>query len=169
MPAGLTVRAWHLAATVAKDGNDPDWTVGVKLRRDRPAQFLVLDVIRLRGTARQIEQAVLTAARLDGGPVHIGFSEDPGQAGKSRISQYVGPLAGYHVVATRESGSEHIPARCHYHAGSDVTNYRSCGGIGMRSSRRNYAVFRTETRMIRPTIRSDILPPSIRYPAPPAG
>lgn len=111
VPDGLTVRAWDLAATVASGGNDPDWTVGVKLRLERPGQFLVLDVIRLRGTARQIEQAVLNAARLDGTAVHIGFPEDPGQAGKSQVSHYVGLLSGYHVVASRESGSKVIRAQ----------------------------------------------------------
>jgi phage terminase large subunit-like protein len=85
--------------------------VGVKLRLERPGQFLVLDVVRLRGTARQIEQAVLNATRLDGASVHIGLPEDPGQAGKSEISHYVGLLSGYHVVASRESGSKVIRAQ----------------------------------------------------------
>ena len=108
---GLTVRAWDLAATIATGANDPDWTVGVKLRVERPGQFLVLDVIRMRGTARQIEQAIVDAAQLDGTSVHIGFPEDPGQAGKSQVSHYVGLLAGYHVVATRESGSKILRAQ----------------------------------------------------------
>jgi predicted phage terminase large subunit-like protein len=108
---GLTVRAWDLAATIATGSNDPDWTVGVKLRVERPGQFLVLDVIRMRGSARQIEQTIVGAARLDGTSVHIGFPEDPGQAGKSQVSQYVGLLAGFHVVATRESGSKLLRAQ----------------------------------------------------------
>ena len=108
---GVTVRAWDLAATVATGENDPDWTVGVKLRVERPGQFLVLDVIRMRGSPRQIEQTVIDAARLDGPSVHIGFPEDPGQAGKSQVSHYVGLLSGFHVVATRESGSKILRAQ----------------------------------------------------------
>ena len=108
---GLTVRAWDLAATIATSGNDPDWTVGIKLRVERPGQFLVLDVIRMRGSARQIEQTIVGTARLDGTSVHIGFPEDPGQAGKSQVANYTGLLAGYHVVATRESGSKVVRAQ----------------------------------------------------------
>ena len=108
---GPTVRAWDLAATVANGTNNPDWTVGVKLRLERPGQFLVLDVVRLRGSARDIEQAILTAARADGTSVHIGLPEDPGQAGKSQVAHLTGLLAGHHVVASRESGSKVLRAQ----------------------------------------------------------
>ncbi len=108
---GLTVRAWDLAATIATGANNPDWTVGVKLRVERPGQFLVLDVIRMRGSARQIEQTILATAQLDGTTVHIGLPEDPGQAGKSQVANYTGLLSGYHVIATRESGSKAIRAQ----------------------------------------------------------
>ena len=101
-----TVRAWDLAATVSTGANDPDWTVGVKLRAHQPGQFLVLDVIRFQGTARQVEQNIIDVAKLDGPSVHIGFPEDPGQAGKSQVSHYAGLLAGHHIVASRESGSK---------------------------------------------------------------
>ena len=111
VPEGVTVRAWDLAATIATGGNDPDWTVGVKLRVERPGQFLVMDVIRIRGSARQIEQTILNAAKLDGTSVHIGFPEDPGQAGKSQVANYTGLLAGYHVISTRESGSKVLRAQ----------------------------------------------------------
>ncbi len=110
-PGGRTVRAWDLAATVANGTNNPDWTVGVKLRLERPGQFLVLDVVRTRGTARDIEQAILAAARTDGPSVHVGLPEDPGQAGKSQVAHLTGLLAGYHVVASRESGSKIVRAQ----------------------------------------------------------
>ena len=109
-PSGPTVRAWDLAATSANGTNNPDWTVGVKLRIDHPDQFLVLDVVRLRGSAREIEKAILKAANLDGTSVHIGLPEDPGQAGKSQVAHLTGLLAGYHVIATRESGSKFVRA-----------------------------------------------------------
>lgn len=108
---GSTVRAWDLAATVATGGNDPDWTVGIKLRSDRPGQYVVLDVIRIRGSARQIEKTIVGAANLDGTSVHIGLPEDPGQAGKSQVANFTGLLAGYHVIATRESGSKIVRAQ----------------------------------------------------------
>ncbi len=106
-----TVRAWDLAATIATTANDPDWTVGVKLRAEQPGHFLVLDVIRVRGTARQVEQTIIGAARMDGTAVHIGLPEDPGQAGKSQVAHYTGMLAGYHVISSRESGSKYLRAQ----------------------------------------------------------
>ena len=107
---GPTVRGWDLAATVA-DGNNPDWTVGVKLRAHAPGQFVVLDVIRLRGSARNVEQTIVRAANGDGISVHIGIPEDPGQAGKSQVTNYTSLLAGYHVIATKETGSKVLRAQ----------------------------------------------------------
>jgi len=108
---GTTVRGWDLAATIADDKNNPDWTVGVKLRAHSPGQFIVLDVVRIRGSARNVEQTVLGAATRDGTSVHIGIPEDPGQAGKGQVAHYTGLLAGYHVVATRETGSKVLRAQ----------------------------------------------------------
>ena len=110
-PNGQTVRAWDLAATLATGTNNPDWTVGVKMRMEGHDQFMVMDVVRLRGSARDIEQAILTAARSDGTSVHIGLPEDPGQAGKSQVSHLTGLLAGYHVIASRDSGSKFVRAQ----------------------------------------------------------
>jgi predicted phage terminase large subunit-like protein len=100
------VRAWDLAATVDNGSNDPDWTAGIKLVRDRDGRFTVVDVIRLRGSPRQIEETIISTARLDGHGVPIGLPEDPGQAGKSQISYLTSRLAGYRVIASRESGSK---------------------------------------------------------------
>ena len=79
LPAGLAgpaVRAWDLAATVERAGNDPDWTVGVKMLRDPAGRWIILDVVRLRGNPRQVEQAILQTATIDGRTV----MEVPGEA-----------------------------------------------------------------------------------------
>lgn len=110
-PGGATVRAWDLAATADNGSNNPDWTVGVKLRIEQTDQYLVLDVVRLRGSAREVEQAIVRSANLDGTSVHIGLPEDPGQAGKSQVAHLTGLLAGYHVIASRESGSKIVRAQ----------------------------------------------------------
>ncbi len=108
---GPTVRAWDLAATIATSSSNPDWTAGVKLRIEQPGRYVVLDVIRLRGSPRQVEQAIMSTAKLDGQAVHIGLPEDPGQAGKAQSSYLTGLLAGYHVVTTRETGSKYLRAQ----------------------------------------------------------
>jgi predicted phage terminase large subunit-like protein len=100
------VRAWDLAATSKADDNDPDWTVGLKLFRDPTGRFVVLDVVRLRGSAWQVECALVDTARRDGANVLISLPQDPGSAGKVVASNYVARLAGFQVVVSSETGSK---------------------------------------------------------------
>ena len=104
--AEAMVRAWDLAATETTGRNDPDWTVGVKLSRDRTGRYLILDVARMRGSPNQIEELILATARKDGAKVIVAIPEDPGQAGKSQMSYLTRQLAGFHVVSSRETGSK---------------------------------------------------------------
>jgi predicted phage terminase large subunit-like protein len=106
LPDGMVVRAWDLAATSAIGGSDPDWTAGVKLMRERPGRFIVLDIVRLRGTPHQVEAAIAEAARIDGTSVGIGLPEDPGQAGKHQAMYLAGQLAGYRIDISRETGAK---------------------------------------------------------------
>jgi len=102
----VMVRGWDLAATSDVGGHDPDWTAGVKLARDDRGRFIVLDVVRIRGTPRQVEESVGEAARVDGRAVTIGLPEDPGQAGKHQTNYFTRQLAGYRVDTSRETGSK---------------------------------------------------------------
>ncbi len=102
----FVVRGWDLAATSGVGGHDPDWTAGVKLGRDDRGRFVVLDVVRIRGTPHQVEEAVGEAARVDGRGVTIGLPEDPGQAGKHQANYFVRQLAGYRIDTSRETGSK---------------------------------------------------------------
>lgn len=107
VPTGAkVVRAWDLAATVANGSNDPDWTVGVKMFRDQRDHFVILDVVRIRGTPRETEDTIVATAHLDGQAVTIGLPEDPGQAGKAQISYLAGRLAGYRLLTSRETGAK---------------------------------------------------------------
>lgn len=74
--------------------------------RDGAGRFTVLDVVRLRGSPRQVEEALLRTAQADGKSVAIALPEDPGQAGKSQISYLAAQLAGYRVTSSRETGSK---------------------------------------------------------------
>jgi predicted phage terminase large subunit-like protein len=106
MEPGAMVRAWDLAATCITGRNDPDWTVGVKFSRDENGRYFVLDVARIRGTPHQVEALILNTAKNDGVKVIVAIPEDPGQAGKSQMSYLTKQLAGFHVIAARESGSK---------------------------------------------------------------
>jgi predicted phage terminase large subunit-like protein len=103
---GRIVRAWDLASTPANGGTDPDWTVGLKLLAVHTGRYVVLDVVRLRGSPHEVVTAVLSTARRDGPSVPIGLPEDPGQAGKSQVAFLSGLLIGHYVTASRETGSK---------------------------------------------------------------
>lgn len=79
------VRAWDLAATAAESGRDPDRTVGLRLGRDASDRFIVEDVIRLRGSAHAVEEAIASTAEQDGRHVTVALPQDPGQAGWSQV------------------------------------------------------------------------------------
>jgi predicted phage terminase large subunit-like protein len=104
--AEATVRAWDLAATENTGRNDPDWTVGIKLSRDKTGRYLILDVARIRGTPHQVEELIVNTAQKDGTKVIVAIPEDPGQAGKSQMSYLTRQLAGFHVISSRETGSK---------------------------------------------------------------
>jgi predicted phage terminase large subunit-like protein len=132
------VRGWDLAATNAYNGADPDWTVGVKVARDGSGHYTVLDVIRLRGSPKEVEDAIASAAACDGPSVWISLPEDPGQAGKSQISYLARRLAGYKIIATRESGSKQVRA-------IPLASQIEAGNVSMMRASWNYELLRELT------------------------
>ena len=115
------VRAWDLAATAETAGRNPDFTVGLKLARTGTGQFVVLDVIRLRGGPHEVEEAILQTAAADGAHVTIGLPQDPGQAGRTQVRYFTNLLAGYRIIATPETGAKEtraMPAASQANAGN---------------------------------------------------
>jgi predicted phage terminase large subunit-like protein len=100
------VRYWDLAATEKTEFNDPDWTVGIKLGRDRHRAYWLLDMVRARANPGDIERLLFNTATQDGKQVRIGFGQDPGQAGKSQANQLVRALSGFRVEPAPESGDK---------------------------------------------------------------
>ncbi len=98
LPARRTlVRYWDMAATKKKEGNDPDWTSGVRMSRDNSGLFYVEHVERLRETPGEVEKRIKNIASSDGKQVTIGKEIDPGSAGKFEADYYVRALSGYSV------------------------------------------------------------------------
>jgi predicted phage terminase large subunit-like protein len=107
VPADLDiVRYWDLAATEKTELNDPDWTVGIKLGRDRNGGYWLLDVVRRRANPGDVERLLLNTATQDGKRVQVGFGQDPGQAGKSQAQHLVRALSGFTVKPATESGDK---------------------------------------------------------------
>jgi predicted phage terminase large subunit-like protein len=100
------VRYWDLAATEKTELNDPDWTVGIKLGRDRNGGYWVLDMVRRRANPGDVERLLLDTATQDGKRVRIGFGKDPGQAGKSQALHLVRALGGFTVAPAAQSGDK---------------------------------------------------------------
>lgn len=106
-PAGLQrVRSWDLAATVGGG----DWTVGVLMGRDAAGFFYILDVVRIRGSAHDVEQLIIATAGTDGRAVKVRIPQDGGQAGKGQSEYLTRALAGYTVIVERETGSKETRA-----------------------------------------------------------
>ena len=103
IPAGgLSVRGWDLAASDAKKS---PYTVGVKITYiDRI--FYIEHVLRMQKTPMQVENAIKSAASVDGYSCIIDIPQDPGQAGKSQIVYLSTKLLGYNLKWSTESGSK---------------------------------------------------------------
>ncbi len=107
VPAELDiVRYWDLAATEKTEFNDPDWTVGIKLGRDRNGGYWLLDLVRGRANPGDVDRLLLNTATQDGKQVRIGFGKDPGQAGKSQALHLVCALSGFTATPAAESGDK---------------------------------------------------------------
>jgi predicted phage terminase large subunit-like protein len=114
---GRTVRGWDLAAST---GRHSAYTVGIKLMMSM-GKLYILDVVRLRGTPSDVENAIRTAAQNDGQRVAISLPQDPGQAGKAQRSRLAAILHGYNVHFSPETGSKDdraIPVAAQAEAGN---------------------------------------------------
>jgi len=100
------VRAWDLAATLPKHGNDPDYTVGAKVGVMPDGRYLVSDIVRLRGAPEDVEAAIVNTAKRDGIACRIKLPQDPGQAGKSQVAYLTKQLSGFAVISAVVSGDK---------------------------------------------------------------
>lgn len=103
-------RAWDFAASKAKPGRQPDWTVGL-LMAWHAGTFYVEDMRRDRWSASEVEKNLKTTASQDGTSVTIRMPQDPGSAGKSDAETKVKMLAGYAVVVKPVTGDKATRAR----------------------------------------------------------
>jgi len=106
-PAGVRwIRNWDLAASEpSEEYPDPDWPAGVKIGKQ--GGFTIIgDVVRRQYSPGKVESLIVSTAKADGFEVSVGFPQDPGQAGKSQVDQYIEALEGFTVLAETESGDK---------------------------------------------------------------
>ena len=73
------IRYWDKAATKPNETNkNPDWTVGVKMGQLHTGPWVVLDVVRFRGSPKEVEDAIKNVAAQDGWEVPIGLEQESG-------------------------------------------------------------------------------------------
>ena len=105
------VRYWDLAATPDQPGRDPDYTAGALLARDpSDGTYVLVDVIRRKGTPLDIERLIRATAERDGKAVQIAIEEEPGSAGKTVIAHFKRALDGYRVRGHRPTGAKVLRA-----------------------------------------------------------
>jgi len=100
----VACRYWDRASTKVTEANmsrDPDYTVGLKLLRDRQGVFYVADIVRIRESPLNVKRAILNSASQDSERCTIGIEQDPGQAGVVDAQDYVRSLAGYRVKVNK--------------------------------------------------------------------
>lgn len=108
---GSVVRAWDLAATEKERGkDDPDWTVGLRVRRTTEGRFVVEHMERMRSSPGKVRAAIKNVADQDGRGVRIRIPQDPGQAGKAQVQELVSMLAGHRVRALPVTGDKTVRA-----------------------------------------------------------
>ncbi|MDV4167803.1 phage terminase large subunit [Rhodovulum sp. FJ3] len=106
-PANLrTVRGWDLAATPKTESNDPDWTCGTKMGTDGRGNFYVLDHKADRLGPSGVEKLLKATAEADGQSVAVDLPQDPGQAGKSQVTQLTKLLVGFNVRSKPVTGDK---------------------------------------------------------------
>ena len=101
------VRYWDRAAS---ESDTADFTVGLKLGKTRSGGFVILDVVRFRGTPSKVETAVVNTAAQDGNRVRVGIEQDPGQAGVMESRYLVNKLAGYTAEIHRATNAKTVRA-----------------------------------------------------------
>ena len=116
------VRAWDLAATIAKKGKDPDYTVGLLLGCDVNNNAYILDVRRLRESPKTVENEVLTCAKNDTENTSIRMEQEGGASGKIVIDTYQRLLAGYDFQGQPAKKSKEERAK-------PVSSYAEAGNI----------------------------------------
>lgn len=96
------IRGWDLAATQGAG----DWTVGVKIGRQKNGRFIIAHVVKGQLSAAGAESLIKETAENDGYDCIISIPQDPGQAGKMQSSYLARQIPGYIVKISTESGDK---------------------------------------------------------------
>ena len=105
-----TCRFWDLAATEAKEGKDPDWTVGTLMGITREEEVYVIDVKRFRSTAGTVKSIIKQMAQIDGQRTRVCVEMEGGASGKIVDVDMAKLLVGFSYKGIPASGSKEVRA-----------------------------------------------------------
>jgi len=101
------IRAWDKAGTVpTKKGQEPAWTVGLKMARLKIGKVVILDIKRGRWSSDVREEIIKQTAQADGSKVEIWIEQEPGSGGKESAENTVRNLMGFSVRVDRPTGDK---------------------------------------------------------------
>jgi predicted phage terminase large subunit-like protein len=83
-----TARFWDLAATSARKGADPDYTVGTKMGVGADGKYYILDVQRFRDTPGTVRAKIRFVAELDGPDCFNFIEQEGGASGVEQAENY---------------------------------------------------------------------------------
>ncbi len=111
VPAGAKrCRAWDFAASKARPGRQPDWTVGLRMA-EADGIFYVETVARGRWSPAEVERNLKNMATQDGPTVMIRMPQDPGAAGKADAETKIKLLAGFPLRVLSITGDKATRAK----------------------------------------------------------
>ena len=98
-----------LAATEVSEANrDPDWTVGVKMSRDKLGTYYIEDVVRFRKSTSNVLEEMIKVAKADGiDEVEVVIPRDSGAGGKAANLFFVRALTEHGITVKSSQISGH--------------------------------------------------------------
>lgn len=105
------IRAWDFAASEATEmsANVPDYTVGVKMSRDKYGTYYIEDVIRFQARTDKVIKTVIETAHMDGlEDCDVCIPVDPAAAGKTAAMFYMKLLAESGISAKTKATTSNL-------------------------------------------------------------
>jgi predicted phage terminase large subunit-like protein len=125
------VRAWDLASTPKKPTNDPDFTAGVLVGLDAQNRAVVLDVVRGRWDAADVEAVIGSTADADrqvwGNKLATVIEVEGGSSGKAWVQSLIRNL-GRHAIQGIKATDNKVARAKPFAAQSKAGNVMLVGG-----------------------------------------
>ena len=104
-------RGWDQAASEPKQGTDPDWTVGAKLRRYASGLYVVMHILRGQFGPEEGERVLVQTSKADGRMCRIREEQEGGSSGKKVIADHERKLHAFDYEGQSKSVNKVVYAK----------------------------------------------------------